>query len=43
MGYGQRALAEVKSARSAALADVFHYFLLFLHESLDQAAEVGET
>ena len=42
VGYGQRALAEVKSARSAAVADVFHYFLLFLHQSLDQAAEAGD-
>lgn len=41
VGYGQQALAEVKSARSAAVADVFHYFLLFLHQALDQAAEAG--
>jgi hypothetical protein len=41
VGYGQPALAAVKSARSAAVADVFHYFLLFLHQSLDQAAEAG--
>lgn len=36
--YGQPALAEVRSARSGAVADVFHYFLLFLHQSLDHAA-----
>ncbi|MBV8218107.1 MAG: hypothetical protein JO325_06570 [Solirubrobacterales bacterium] len=41
VGYGQRALIEVRSARSKAVADVFHYFLLFLNQSLDQAAEAG--
>jgi hypothetical protein len=41
--YGKRALFEVKSARSAAVADVFHYFLLFLHQALDQAAGAGES
>lgn len=41
VNYGQPALAEAKSARSKAVADCFHYFLLFLHQSLDQAAETG--
>ena len=42
MNYGQRALVEVKSTRSAAVSDVFHYFLLFLHQALDQAG-TGES
>jgi hypothetical protein len=37
VNYGQRALIEIKSTRSAAVHDVFHYFLLFLHQALDQA------
>jgi hypothetical protein len=41
VNYGQPALVEVKSARSKAVADCFHYFLLFLHQSLDQAAETS--
>jgi hypothetical protein len=42
VNYGQRALIEVKSARSVAVHDVFHYFLLFLHQALDQAG-TGES
>jgi hypothetical protein len=38
VSYGQRALAEVRSARAEALGHVFHYYLLFLHDSLDVAA-----
>lgn len=41
--YGQPALVEVQSARSKAVADCFHYFLLFLHQSLEQAAETGDS
>jgi hypothetical protein len=37
VNYGQRALTEVKSTRSAAVNDILHYFLLFLHQALDQA------
>ena len=32
VNYGQRARIEVKSTRSAAVNDIFHYFLLFLHQ-----------
>lgn len=39
--YGQHALKEIKSTRSKAVAVIFHYFLLFLHQSLDQAAGTG--
>lgn len=41
VNYGQRALTEIKSARSEAVGVVFHYFLLFLHQSLDRAAVTG--
>ncbi|WP_406696179.1 hypothetical protein V5E97_34845 [Singulisphaera sp. Ch08] len=43
VNYGQPAIAEVRSARSKAVADCFHYFLLFLHQALDQAAETGDS
>ena len=41
--YGQRALAEIKSSRSEAVGVIFHYFLLFLDQSLDQAAGGGTS
>jgi hypothetical protein len=43
VNYGQRALTEIKSSRSEAVGVVFHYFLLFLHQSLDQAAGTGTS
>lgn len=39
VSYGQLALAEVRSARSAAVSDTFHHFLMLLHQSLDGAAD----
>jgi hypothetical protein len=39
VAYGQQALGEAKSARSVVVADVFHYFLLLLYQSLDHAAD----
>lgn len=34
--YGQKALRQVRADRAAAVADVFHYYLLFLNQSLDR-------
>lgn len=39
VGYGQQALAKVRSTRTTAVADTFHHFLLSLHGSLDQTDE----
>lgn len=39
VAYGQQALGETRSARSVAVADVFHYYLLLLYQSLDHAAD----
>lgn len=36
--YGQDGLAEVNSTRSKVVGHLFHYFLLFLNQSLDDAA-----
>jgi|GEM_PF-6425417 len=41
VAYGNPALGEIRSGRSKAVADCFHYFLLFLHQALDQAAEAN--
>ncbi|MGE3820797.1 MAG: hypothetical protein AB7I30_15395 [Isosphaeraceae bacterium] len=35
--YGQKALGQIRAERAAPVADVFHYYLLFLNQSLDQA------
>jgi hypothetical protein len=43
VNYGQRALVEVKSAHSETVAVLFHYFLLFLDQSLDQASRTGSS
>lgn len=32
--YGQQALARIRAERSPAVADVFHYFLLFLNDTI---------
>lgn len=39
INYGQRALVEVRSTRSRTVADIFHYFLRFLDQSLDEASD----
>lgn len=41
VAYGQPALAEIKSSRAEGVAVVFHYFLLFLHDSLEKVAGTG--
>jgi len=37
--YGRHALADVRANRSETVGHLFHYFLLYLHDALDQAAE----
>lgn len=36
--YGQKALLEVRAARSSVVADVFHYYLLFFNDALGKLA-----
>lgn len=43
VNYGQKALLEVKSTRSRSVEVVFHYYLLFLDQSLDQAGAAGTS
>jgi hypothetical protein len=38
VNYGQKALADVRATRSKVVGEVFHDFLLFLHQALDRAA-----